>query len=45
MSLAQIEEIEKKVKPIIERMSLEVVKKRPENIVWNNNIIIINNLI
>ena len=33
MSLAQIEEIEKKVKPIMERMSLEVVKKRPENIV------------
>jgi len=33
MSNKTIEEIEREVKPIIERMSLELIKKRPENIV------------
>ena len=33
MSNRTIEDLEKQIKPIIERMSLELVKKKPENIV------------
>ena len=33
MSNKTLEEIEKEVKPIIERMTLEIIKKKPENIV------------
>ena len=33
MSKSEIEEIERNIRPIIERMSLELIKKRPENIV------------
>ncbi len=34
MSNKTLEEIEKEVKPIIERMTLEIIKKKPENIVY-----------
>ena len=34
MSNKSLEEIEKEVKPIIERMTLEIIKKKPENIVY-----------
>lgn len=40
MSNQSIEQIEKKIKPVIERLSLELVKKKPEDIV--NIYIIIN---
>ncbi len=46
MSNQSIEEIEKKIKPVIERLSLDLVKKKPEDIV-NIDIIIyllLNNL-
>ena len=33
MSNIAIEDLEKQIKPIIERMTLELVKKKPENIV------------
>ena len=33
MSNKAIEELERQIKPIIERMSLELVKQKPENIV------------
>ena len=33
MSIKNIEQLEKQIKPIIERMSLELYKKQPENIV------------
>ena len=39
MSNKTIEDIEKQIKPIIERMSLELVKKKPEDIVKINIII------
>ena len=39
MSNQSIEEIEKKIKPVIERLSLDLVKKKPEDIV-NIDIII-----
>ena len=38
MSNKTIEQLEREVRPIIERMSLELVKKRPENIVSYINI-------
>ena len=39
MSNKTIEDIEKQIKPIIERMSLELVKKKPQDIVKINIII------
>ena len=33
MSNITIEDMERQIKPIIERLSLELVKKKPENIV------------
>ena len=37
MSQAEIDKIAKKIKPIIERMSLELYKKKPDNIVIQNS--------
>ena len=39
MSNKTIEDIEKQIKPIIERISLELVKKKPQDIVKINIII------
>ena len=39
MSTEAIDKMAKKIKPIIERMSLELYKKKPKNIVTKKNII------
>ena len=36
MSTDEMDKIAKKIKPVIERMSLELYKKKPDNIVYKN---------
>ncbi len=37
MSKEEIDKIAKKIKPVIERMSLELYKKQPKDVVYKNN--------